>query len=225
MGQTVLGVVLGAIIAIAITILIEYLRKPKLVLTIGTPTDLDYRGQNRPAETLRSLRLNLTNKPLPFLARWMTRNAALQCHGQITFHHLDGQDVFGRSMRIRWTGSPEPVPLHLITDGKVSFIFDPDRISREHRMDVHPGETEPMDIVARFDDDEFCYGWSNESYFSDPKWRNKDWKLLPSRYLVRVTIKTSGEKCVGFFRIINDVPQNAFRLETALPEEIAKING
>ena len=92
-------------------------------------------------------------------------------------------------------------------------------------MDVHPDEAARLDIVARFNNEEFCYGWSNQSYFSDPKWRNKDWKLIPNRYLVRVTIKSSGEKRVGFFRIINDVPQNAFRLEMASPDEIATIQG
>jgi hypothetical protein len=224
MGQTVIEVVLGAIVAIVITIVIENLRKPKLVLEIEKPTDADYRDrQNYPVGIARYLCLNLINKPLPRWARWMTRNPALQCHGQITFHHLDGQNVFGRSMPIRWSGSPEPIALPLVIDGKQSSIFDPSRYSMEPCMDVHPHEAERLDIVARFDNEDFCYGWSNESYFSVPLWKNNNWKMFSNRYLVRVTIKTSGEKCVGFFRIVNDVPQNAFRLETASPDEIAKI--
>ena len=224
MGQTGIEVVLGAIVAIAITILIENLRKPKLVLKIEKPTDADYRNrENYPAEIARYLCLNLLNEPLPAWARWMTRNPALQCHGQITFHHLDGQNVFGRSMPIRWSGSPEPIALTLIIDGKRSSLWDPSRFSMEPCMDVYPDEAARLDIVARFDNEVFCYGWSNQSYFSDPIWRNRDWKLLPNRYLVKVLIKSSGANCVGIFRIINDVPQNAFRLEVASPDEIAKI--
>ena len=217
-------VLFGAIVAIIITIVIENLRKPKLILEIANPTDADYRNrQNYPAGIARYLCLNLNNQPLPHWARWMARSPALQCHGQITFHHLDGQNVFGRSMPIRWSGSPEPIALTLVIDGKHSSLWDPSRFSMEPCTDVYPDETARLDIVARFDNEDFCYGWSNESYFSAPIWRNSNWKLLPNRYLVRATIKSSGEKCVGVFRIINDVSQNAFRLEAAAPEEIARI--
>ena len=107
MGLTILEVVLGAIVAILITLLVENLRKPKLQLRLDSPTDIKY--QNSPAQNVRFLSLELVNTPLPRWARWMSRNTALQCHGDITFHHLDGQNVFGRVMIGRWSESPEPV--------------------------------------------------------------------------------------------------------------------
>jgi hypothetical protein len=145
----------------------------------------------------------------------MSRQAAIQCHGTITFHHLDGQNIFGRAMSVRWSGSPEPTPIYLEIEGKRIAIIDPTKFTLVSRTDVYPGEAEVLDVAARFDNENDCYGWSNENYFSNPIWRNPNWKLPQGRYLVNVTVVSSGEKCAGIFRLINDVPQQDFRIEPA----------
>jgi len=217
MGLTIVGVVLGAIIAILITIWLENLRKPNLEIRIASPADVQYKGS--PATQARFLGLELINKPLPRWARWMSRDAAIQCHGTITFHHLDGQNVFGRAMPIRWSGSPEPIAMRLVVDDKHIFIADPARFTLTPRIDVYPGEAERLDVASRFDNEDECYGWSNESYFSNPVWRNPDWKLPSGRYLVKVTVISAGDKCTGIFRLINDVAQQDFRVEPSLPSD------
>ncbi len=83
---TVLSVLLGAIIAISITIIIENLRKPRLKLHIKAPKDKDYTRLDRPVKKMRSLCLDLENKALPWWSLWMSRNAATQAYGTITFH-------------------------------------------------------------------------------------------------------------------------------------------
>jgi hypothetical protein len=45
----------------------------------------------------------------------MVRGPALQCRAEITFHHQDGHNVFGRAMDGRWASSPEPVPSPIST--------------------------------------------------------------------------------------------------------------
>ena len=219
MGTTLLEVVLGAIVAIVITIWVESLRKPKLSLSIGKPTDLAYHDRPAPAKDARFLGFELTNSALPKLFRWLQRNAALQCHGTIEFYHLDGQNVFGRSMPIRWSGSPEPVPMVIAVGEQRIFISDPVRFTLAPRVDVYPGESERLDVATKFDNENDCYGWSNESYFSDPVWRNQNWKLIPGRYLVKVTIVSAGEKISSVFRLINDVPRKDFRIELPLPKD------
>lgn len=214
-------IILGALIAIFVTILVEYLRRPKLELSIGSIEEQNY--NNHPAKYKRALRLKLANLPLPKLASWMSRNPAMQCGGNITFHHLDGQNIFGRAMTIRWPASAQPIPLSFDFDGKKATIVDPDRITLEQRMDIFPGEAELIDVACRFDSDEECYGWNNESYFSDPPWKNPNWRLREGRYLVSATIFSSGQKCNGLFRLINDVSIGDFRLEKALPEDYDKI--
>ena len=211
MVATLIEVVLGAIVAILITIWVESLRKPKLTLEIGEPSDIVY--TNRPARNVRFLGLMLINKPLPKAFRWLQRNAALHCHGTIEFYHLDGQNVFGRSMPIRWSGSPEPVPMSILIDGQRLVLFDPARFTLAPCIDVYPGESERLDVAAKFDDEQECYGWSNESYFSNPIWRNPDWCLQVGRYLVKVTVVSAGEKFSRVFRLVNDAPRQDFRIE------------
>jgi hypothetical protein len=217
MNSVILEVVIGALIAILLTIWVEYLRKPKLSLRIAPPVDMEYYG--KPAKHARFVGIEVVNAPLPRIARWMMRNAALQCHGYITFHHLDGQNVFGRSMPIRWSSAPEPVPMILTVGYQQIVITDPARFTLSPRVDIYPGESEKLDVAAKFDDDNYCYGWSNENYFSTPPWRNPDWALPPGRYLVKVVIISAGEKVQGIFRLINDVGRQDFRIEPPLPQD------
>lgn len=217
MGLTILGAIIGSIIAGLITIWIEILRKPQLELDLMVPVDMTF--QNQPATDMRALRVKLTNKSLPRWIRWMYRNPALQCHGNISFHHLDGQNVFGRSMTLRWAAAPEPNPLRIIIGGQQGLVFDPVRITHLQKMDVYPSESVDIDIAVKLDNDVECYGWSNESYFSNPPWRPVNWRLNQGRYVIQVTILSSGETISKLFRLINDVPRNDFRLESAMASD------
>lgn len=212
-----LQILLGAIIAIITTIFIENLRKPRLSLTLTESVNLEYEG--RPAKHARYLLLDLRNSPLPRIAKWMSRNTASQCHGFITFHHLDGQNFFGRQMTVRWSGSPEPIPLQIHMEGKVGHIIDPARLTVSSKVDIPPGEGWKVDIAAKFDDDKECYGWSNESYLCETPWRNPEWKIPLGRYLVKVTIISAGEKVSKIVRLINDVGRSDFRLEEAMVKD------
>lgn len=211
MGLTVLEVVLGALVSILVTILIEVQRKPRLEIQIAPHADRVYEG--RPAKLARFLYLRLVNRSLPRLFSWMTREIALECHGWISFQYPDGRDVFGRSMPIRWSGTPEPAPISVVVGGREIAIFDPSRLTLESRVDVPVGEHETFDVAARFDNEEQCYGWSNASYFSDPVWRNPDWALPVGCFLVKATVVSAGQRVTRLFRLINDEGQGGFHLE------------
>lgn len=222
--QVIVGALISAFIAIAFVMWMENLRKPKLAMIIDTPVDAKYPA-NRPAKIARYLSLVVENKELPWFAKWLSRNAAVHCQGVITFHHLDGQNIFGRSMRARWPASPEPVPIQAFAPGPVAIqILDPVRLSPEIYMDIHSGESERLNVAARFDKDVECYGWCNDNYFSNPVWRNPDWRMGAGRYIVKVDIISSAVKSSGLFRLINDVPMSDFRLENALPEDYRKVD-
>jgi len=220
MGTTILSAVLASLVAIVLTIVIEKLHKPRLKLEIVSPVDRLF--DDRPAHQMRAVRVRLSNSALPRWASWMLRNAALQCHGTITFYHLDGQNVFGRSMHIRWSDAPEPIPIRVQIGNHKGLIFDPTRFTITQRVDIYPGESAELDVAVRFDNEPECYGWSNESYFSDPPWRNPNWKLPPERYLVGVNILSSGERCTSIFRLINNVTQPDFRLEAPMPSDVVR---
>lgn len=214
--SVVLEIILGALIAIGFTVWMESIRKPDLGLRIEEPpVDATY-PSDRPAQNARVLRLIVEDRRLPLFAKWLSRDAAVRCHGFITFHHLDGQDVFGRSMPAKWARLPG---VQLFPDGRLeAYTFDSVKY-----IDIHAGYTEILDVVARYDSDAECHGWCYDNYFSKPPWRNPDWKLRSERYLVKVEVICAGGRCVGLFRLINDVPINAFRLESAQPSDYEAI--
>jgi len=225
-----MSIVFGGLITIATALLIEYLRKPKLRITIEHPP-LDRTDAAGKHHVSRHLRLKLRNDVSPLFAPWMQRASAVQCRGAITFHHLnDGQDVFDRSMVVRWANSPEPITGLGLAGQNATQIFglgtssiQPTfKFSLDSRIDVYAGEEELLDVAVRFHGQKECYGWNNESYLYD--WRTPHWKLEPGRYLVKVVVTSSGQKCTGVFRLVNDVENlNDFRLIEALPEDRRKV--
>lgn len=220
---TVIGIVAGAIIAILITITVEMLRRPKLRLQVMPTVKAPY-PKDRPAEYGRYLGVGLTNEQLPWFARWMSRNAALQCRGTVTFHNIDGERFFAAEMPLRFSRSPQPLPIQIVLGEIQGVLVDPLRLTADSRVDVYPGETTPLDIAVKFNEENECYGWSNLNYFSDPPWRHPDWKLPKGRYLIEVSVMSSGQRCAGVFRLLNQGGPKDFRLETALPSDRVKPN-
>ena len=214
-------VVLGAIIAIILTVWVARLHRPSLRLSIEEPPfEITYEP-GRPAAKSRYLRVLVHNEPLPWYAAWTVRAAAQQCRGEVTFHELGGA-VIGERMPARWAGSPQPIPMPIINNrNEIELhLLDIGRLTSESRIDVYPGEKEQLDIAARLDDEPDCYGWNNEAYFHN--WRNPKWKLPRNDYLVKVVVTSSGRKCTGCYRLLNG---EDFRLKPATDEERAKLEG
>lgn len=217
--QTAIGIVAGGVLTILVAMWVEWLRRPRLTITVEQPFDMVINPGNLRA---RSLRVLVMNRALPPVAFFMIRAPALQCRAKISFHRFtDGHEIFGREMMGRWAGAPQPnaVPIVDANGAIVSYIHDPERVGAGSRIDIYPGETEPLDVVARVEGDDQCYGWNNETYFSRPFGRNERWRLGSERFLVRVTITSSGQKHDSVFRLINDVHRDSFRMEAASSEE------
>ena len=97
------------------------------------------------------------------------------------------------------------------------------RAATASRVDVYPGEEQLLEVAVRFDDEPECYGWSDESYFHG--WRNQNSKLPPARYLAKVVVTSSGQKCIAVFRLIDDVGNRTdFRLLAATADDRMKIS-
>ena len=127
-------------------------------------------------------------------------------------------------MDMRWANSLEPIASQIINPNSnvQSYIRDFTRTSTESRIDVYPGEQELLDVAVRFDGELDCYGWNNESYANN--WRIPRWKLSRDRYLIKAVITSSGQKCVGVFRFINDVDNlTDFRLSSIIAGDREKV--
>jgi len=220
---TFIGAFLGAVLSLLASIYIEYQRKPKLYIEIEEPPyDATYSAA--PAKKVRFLRVRLCNQPMPKFLKWLNREAAMYCNGDIQFHHMDdGAPLFTRPMPVRWSDSDEPLSLQVLPDGKAALIFDAAKYNAAFRRNCYPGNKESIDVVARFDNDKECYGWSNETYLLGKGWRNDDWKLPKGRFLVKVTVYSSGETVVGVFKLENSIGRKDFRLMQASLEDLNKL--
>jgi len=174
----IMSVILGGLITIAVAGSIEFMRRPRLDLSIAPPVDNQY-PDARPARSARFLRLRVTNHALPRCLRFISRLTASQCTASISFHRFDGHRVRANTMAGRWAGLPEPVPAHIQIGDQVGVVFDPARALVGQRIDVPAGESELLDVVAKFDDEPCFYGWSNANYFCDPMWRPNEWRFEP----------------------------------------------
>ena len=101
--------VAAVFISVAIVLALESLRKAKLRFSIGEtaelkPNELGWRPQAKWSHVY------VYNQPMPKWLSWVfDRTPALACRGWITFHDLDGQDLFDRRMQVRWSNNPEPL--------------------------------------------------------------------------------------------------------------------
>jgi hypothetical protein len=217
-----IGAFLGALLTLLVSIFIEYQRKPKLSLSIENPP-FDHIYPHAPARNARFIRAILTNKPMPRIFKWLGRSAAMQCSGEVQFHHFDGAPIFSRNMPIRWAGSDEPLTYQVIDEAKVALVFDVSKYNLAFKRDCYPGTNEQIDIAARFDDEPECYGWSNETYLPGRGWRIPDWKIPAGRYLVYLRVVSSGDSISSVFQMENSVTRDNFRLLPANKEETKNI--
>jgi hypothetical protein len=222
---TALGAFLGATLSLFVSAAIEYLKKPRLQLAHEDPP-VDQQYAQHPAKHARFVRVRVKNLAMPTLLRWLGRAAAYQCIGYVRFHHIDnGAPLFSKAMPVRWSGSAEPVSVQVLPDGNVIQVFDPVRYDSGFRRDCFPGSEEIADVAAKFDDDEECYGWSNETYLPGKGWRNQDYRLPKGRYIVVVTIQSAGENISEVFQLENSLGRQHFRLLPATAADRARVDG
>lgn len=201
----ILMLIAGGLITIAVSFFIESQKRPVLDVKVEEdPPDVPCQGN--PVLRGKWLRVLVTNKRsrVPFVVR---QNA--HCRASISFIDNKKQQIFSSDMPGRWANTPEPV--HTISrDGVLELIYDENLVYPYRCVEIAPGETEPLDIVAKFDDDDECYGWNNESHIHN--WRNIKYKLEKDWYIVEVKIYYSGRKKIERFRIINKGNYDDFRL-------------
>jgi hypothetical protein len=202
--MTIISFLLGGLSSFIATLVAERYKRPHLIFDVLEPNDVDYsKGPPRPAKTARFLHIQITNRRPPFVLRWLGRNAAMFCSGQIDFRKPSGEAVFPRSMPLRWSGTPEPVPMQIKFGNVTGEIVDHFRYFQEQKVDIPAGESRKFDVAAQFDGEPECYGWSNESYSFVPRWRNPDRKLDPGTYRVEVTIMHAGGKFLLACNLVN----------------------
>jgi hypothetical protein len=217
---TLFSVFVGGLITFVTTILVESARKPRLGLTIKIPPYEHHQG----GVSSKFLQVNVENKRLPGPLAWLSRNAAINCRATVTFHHLDGQPIFETPLELRWSSAPEPRPIQITLGDQTGSFIDLENFRRHQRADIHPGERDDLAVVVRFSNSDDCWGWSNNSYFCDPRWHDPQWRLQHGEtFLALITVFSSGERVQSVFRVRNEGNYENCALLTALDDDLQHI--
>jgi hypothetical protein len=175
-----------AIVAIVLTISIEWLRRPRLEVRTMT-----WQARQPVAWTFAAVRIH--NNPLPgFLRRFVVRGTAECCEVTLEFREPGKNYLAIPVVPARWSSQPEPRRAVLIGDvgGQPSFAlqYDPTIVPGTKRLDLPAGDNGEEVAIAVLRLDGSASGFGAESYeFLD--WKNPDWELKRQVYEVTVCVR------------------------------------
>ncbi|MFZ3151140.1 MAG: hypothetical protein WA116_05570 [Anaerolineaceae bacterium] len=214
------GAFIGAVLSLFVSILIENQRKPKVTMEIEDYY-FDNNLQGKPAKIIKVLRVKLLNRKVKdAFSWWLNREALIHCNATIQILHTeDRSPLFTNPIHARWTRSDEPYTLHRDSETKQYIpAFDIAKYNAVMSRTCYPGTEEIIDVVTRYDNEEDCYIWNNDIYYKG--WRNTDVRIPKGRYYVIVTVSSSGENNIGYFKLENTLSINDFRLLNVSNEEL-----
>ena len=216
---TFLGALIGAFLGGLIALTIERIRRPNLVIE----DDVKEFTRERKGDPrfVKWVQVKVINKPIDsFWRRWIYRSFAERCSAFITFHEESSRVQVGLGMSGRWgSSSDEPIPLVAVNkNGKELFhVHDRNLYKRLSMADMPPGAEEMLDIVVQMDDEQFAYGWNNESYFHD--WRHEDRKLPQGHYFICVNVTCGDHTVRKIFRLYNSGHRDSLKMECSSEDQ------
>jgi len=211
LGRDPLGQLPVNALGVILALLYESRRRPRLKITVHDRTSS---GKEYPLGSVVWLHVRVTNLKKP---RWQTifqdPEAALACRAWVAFFHLDGNAVFKPEMPARWANTEEPIPI-FANAGNITWAR---LVNVQQTFDIPAENSGDLDVVCRFEGEESCYGFNNDSYLH--RFRNNTWKLPPGRYIIRVRVRTGGREFAELFMLHNDVSLEHFRFDPLTPEQ------
>ena len=214
MGLTSLaaGLCLGIVGSLVVSMFVEWMRKPRIIISILPPEEVGQYSGGTLIGTFASLKVRVSNDPLPLAFRWMQRQSARDCRATLQFLRGDASPFIARSMPGRWAASVQPVPLEGVIhpSGQEIEIHDIARLTADSRIHIPAGETENLDVAVRFPGATDAFGWTNESYRYGGC--HPGFTLPTGRYLVDILVQSEGVKRQERFRLENDHTIGEFRL-------------
>ncbi len=209
---------LGAILSAMVAIILDWAKRPKLSIQVYVlPNRVKQYGLKR--EVLAEYNAVLVEvcdrKRWP---KFWPRQTAVSVSARISFHDTSScHNLFdNRAMRGRWASQPQPETVVVHGEEK-RLSNDPSLISIHPSIDIAWGESEQLDIACRFIGDDWAYGFSNENYYYDEgaPYRAKRWRIAAPICLVRVEVRSTGERAIETFRLRNITGSGTLKLTPA----------
>jgi hypothetical protein len=191
------GFLLGILASAIAWLITERASGPCLDIVVDQNRAQGQSSGNPPHEFYHVRVRNISAKwPLP------GRRPAWACTASVEVFQRDGSRTITGDVIARWTSQPEPL-LPVVTQGQVGNVLDPARVMQARRVDVHGHSEEPISVAVKFEGEQDCYIFTNESYLF-PRWQNPSWRIPPGRYRLRVTIYYERGRAEKEFELRNE---------------------
>jgi hypothetical protein len=188
----------GALIAIAIPIAVERLKRPDLAIVLGDDLNI-----GSPLSR-RLVHITVINRPLTGVwGRFLLRNTATGCSAHVTIQSRTGGT--SQAFHGRWSGQPEPLTI-VGTPVGLTLVYDPTKLPQSRLIDVSPGlGGQGMAIAIKADGDQAAYAFASESYEDQTTaLRRPGWELPERGYDVIVEASAGGLTVEARFRLRNE---------------------
>ena len=181
--------------------LIENAKRPSLHILTCDHTDFIHEGK-----PMRSVHLLIKHTGVRAFRSWIYPAPALACVAKIRILREDGVDALPAPYEARWTGSQQP-PEFRVADGGIW----PSVREILKKRDVFPNTEEKIDVCIKYDGEDSCFIFNNDSYFTG--YRNDARKLPHGRYVVEATVSSGDIVITERVRLRNDFLRDEFRIE------------
>lgn len=175
----IIGTITGFLASFLMQWYYEKATRPELMIGLD-PDDLRNPG---------GCHLRVSNRP--GLWPFATRKPAWNTRATIDVFNNNGEDrAIAEAIQARWARSPEP----LLQIGAGNFIADLSRIFLGRQTNIFANDPQQLDVAIKYNNDNRCYIWSNESYLSGGMGgRRTEWELDQGLYrlVIRVFYETS----------------------------------
>jgi hypothetical protein len=105
---------------------------------------------------------------------------------------------------LRWTSQPEPL-IPVVSYGAAASLMDPAKLVTGRKVDVHSHEDEQISLVIKFQGEDQCHIFSNESY-PYSRWQNPTWRIPVGTFKVRATVFYESGREIADFKLVNRGP-------------------
>ncbi len=197
------------VVAVALPIGLEWLRKPRLEVRAARWTPAG------PMPWTFAV-IHVRNRPLP---SWvpLSRLTAESCRALVEFRRGEERDLAIPEIDARWSSRPEPVKQDLVDppadlaqeapEGAKLVIqrFDLAAVSSTLTYDVPAGDRWEEIAIAILHHEGDAYGFGANSY-QYPLWRNPTWQLDRGVYTVTVKLDASSVSKTRKFKLDNLKP-------------------
>lgn len=137
------------------------------------------------------------------------RRPAWSATARLEVLDTDGRSVVQVPVYARWTSQPEPL-IPVVAGVNAGNLIDPARLVTGRKVDVHSHEDQQISLLIKYDGEDDCYIFSNESYFySGTRWQHPAMRIPLGTFRLRAMVFYERGQEIAELKLTNRGPRIA----------------